>query len=157
MTSSQALNLIGEQETLALGKHLAQGLRPGMKLYLSGDLGAGKTTLVRGVLRGLGYGGSVKSPTYTLVELYNLSRLDLHHFDFYRFNHSDEWDDAGFREVFGTEGVCIVEWPEKAQPKLPTPDLSIRLEYTSNGRAVLLTAFSSEGVELFRHLTAFNA
>ncbi len=114
----------GEAATLELGARLASvAAQPGLMIYLSGELGAGKTTLVRGCLRALGYRGRVKSPTFTLVELYRLSRLDLHHFDFYRFNDPREWMDAGFRDVFGGANVCLVEWPEKAGSQLPRPDL----------------------------------
>ena len=90
MNASLEIDLAGEEATVALGRRLAAGLVPGMLVYLSGPLGAGKTTLARGMLRGLGYEGHVKSPTYALVELYELSRLDLYHFDFYRFSNPQE-------------------------------------------------------------------
>ena len=90
-----------------------------MSVHLRGDLGSGKTTLARGLLRGLGYAGRVKSPTYTLVELYIDSRLNLYHFDFYRFHDPSEWHDAGFREYFNERSICLVEWPEKAAGLLP--------------------------------------
>src|SRR5690606_3634184 len=86
--------------TTELGVQLARGLAPGMIVHLRGELGAGKTTLVRGVLRGFGYRGRVKSPTYTLVEVYEISRLYLYHFDFYRLERDRDWIDAGFREYF---------------------------------------------------------
>ncbi|MFN0314323.1 MAG: tRNA (adenosine(37)-N6)-threonylcarbamoyltransferase complex ATPase subunit type 1 TsaE [Burkholderiales bacterium] len=139
-----------EGDTLRLGASLAPSLRPGTKIYLRGDLGAGKTTLVRGLLRALGHEGPVKSPTYTLVELYELSRLHLHHFDFYRLSHSEEWDNAGFREIFGSDSICLVEWPEKAGPSLPLPDLLIHLDHTSNGRAVTLSALTPAGLSLLQ-------
>ena len=142
--------LLGESETLGLGASLAPHLRRGTKLYLCGDLGAGKTTLVRGLLYALGHNGPVKSPTYTLVELYKLSRLDLHHFDFYRLSHSEEWDEAGFREVFDSDSICLVEWPEKAGPSLPPPDLLICLEHSPIGRAATLTASTPIGLSLLQ-------
>ena len=108
-----------EAATLALGSRLARILEPGLFVALSGNLGSGKTTLTRGILRGLGYQGKVKSPTYTLVELYNLSKLDLYHFDFYRFNDPQEWLDAGFRDHFEPSNICLVEWPERAVGLLP--------------------------------------
>ena len=148
MCAEVVVELPNEQATLALGATVAKALQPKTRIYLSGDLGAGKTTLVRGLLRGLGYQGPVKSPTYTLVEVYALSRLDLHHFDFYRFNNSDEWNDAGFREVFDSDSVCLVEWPEKAHPKLPSPDLWIRIEHLAEGRRVRLSAHTTTGKAL---------
>jgi tRNA threonylcarbamoyladenosine biosynthesis protein TsaE len=116
-----------ENATLDLGAELAQILRPGLKVYLSGELGSGKTTLVRGMLRALHYSGKVKSPTYTLVEFYEISRLYLYHFDLYRFKQSSEWEEAGFRELFNATNTCVVEWPENAGERMPRPDLALRL------------------------------
>jgi tRNA threonylcarbamoyladenosine biosynthesis protein TsaE len=125
-TGAQArIALADEAATDRLGQALAAALQPGLRIYLRGPLGAGKTALVRAVLGALGYRGRVKSPTYTLVELYPVSRLNLYHFDFYRFRDSDEWRDAGLSEYFGDDGVCLVEWPEKAGAGLPPADLDI--------------------------------
>jgi tRNA threonylcarbamoyladenosine biosynthesis protein TsaE len=143
--SQVTTSLADETATLSLGAQLASVLSPGLKLYVSGDLGAGKTTLARGLLRALGYRGRVKSPTFTLVELYKFSNLCLYHFDFYRFDSPDEWEDAGFREVFGSDAVCLVEWPEKAAAALPTPDLKIRLEHTGRGRLARIEAMTEAG------------
>ena len=134
-----------EDATLAFGTILAKVLTPGLTIYLDGDLGAGKTTLVRGVLRGLGYQGKVKSPTYTLVELYTVSSLYLYHFDFYRFADPSEWVDAGFREHFNPDTVCFVEWPEKAGEYLPIPDLRIALSVVITGRSLHLNAETEAG------------
>jgi tRNA threonylcarbamoyladenosine biosynthesis protein TsaE len=144
--------LAAEADTLALGAALAQGLRPGMVIYLSGDLGAGKTTLARGVLRGLGITERVKSPTFTLLELYTISSLYLYHFDFYRFNRSDEWADAGFREYFNSESVCLVEWPEKAGGQLPAPDMRIEMEVDGSGRSVTISAHTEAGNNCLKRL-----
>ena len=134
-----------ESATLAFGAALAHALTPGLTIYLVGDLGAGKTTLVRGVLRGLGYMGKVKSPTYTLVELYTVSSLYLYHFDFYRFADPREWVDAGFREHFNPDTVCLVEWPEKAGEFLPVPDVRIVLLVAENGRSLQAIAETEAG------------
>ena len=133
-----------EDATLAFGTALSAALEPGMVVHLSGDLGAGKTTLARGVLRGLGYRGKVHSPTFTLVEAYEFSRLYLYHFDFYRFGDPSELDDAGFREYFNPQSVCLVEWPEKA-PGLPPPDLDVALHVEGGGRTVAIHALSEVG------------
>jgi tRNA threonylcarbamoyladenosine biosynthesis protein TsaE len=139
-------------DTLALGAALSQGLRPGMVIYLSGDLGAGKTTLVRGALRALGVTERVKSPTFTLLEVYTISSLYLHHFDFYRFNRSEEWVDAGFREYFNSESVCLVEWPEKAGGQLPAPDVRIEMDVDGSGRSVTISAYTEAGKECLKRL-----
>jgi tRNA threonylcarbamoyladenosine biosynthesis protein TsaE len=134
-----------ETETLALGAALAPGLQPGMVIYLCGDLGSGKTTLARGILRALGVTESIKSPTFTLVEPYTISSLYLYHFDFYRFTRSDEWVDAGLREYFYSESVCLIEWPEKAGGELPAPDLRIEIDIDGSGRSVTIMANTEAG------------
>ncbi|MFH1603378.1 MAG: tRNA (adenosine(37)-N6)-threonylcarbamoyltransferase complex ATPase subunit type 1 TsaE [Pseudomonadota bacterium] len=139
------MHLPDEAATRALGARLACVLDPGMSLYLRGDLGSGKTTLVRGLLRGLGYEGRVKSPTYALVELYAISRLNLYHFDFYRFNDPKEWRDAGFRECFNDASVCLVEWPEKAAGFLPDADVDIAFDFAGEGRDVSVSAGTESG------------
>jgi len=138
-------HLAAEADTLALGAGIAVGLEPGMVVYLRGELGAGKTTLARGLIRALGYTRRVKSPTFTLVELYKVSRLHLYHFDFYRLSDPEEWTDAGFRDCFGTEAVCLVEWPEKAGPTLPAADLDVTLSLADPGRSAVLRAGSEAG------------
>lgn len=134
-----------ENATLALGGALAACLEPGLIVYLRGELGAGKTTLVRGMLRALGHEGPVKSPTYALVELYDVSRLHLHHFDFYRFRDPREWIDAGFRESFNGRTVSLIEWPEKAAGQLPPADLQIDLGLLATGRSAELTSNTLAG------------
>jgi tRNA threonylcarbamoyladenosine biosynthesis protein TsaE len=131
--------------TAALGKVLAAGALAGRVLHLRGELGAGKTTLVRGLLRALGYAGRVKSPTYTLVEPYELSSLHFYHFDFYRFKDRSEWLSSGFREYFNPQAFCVVEWPEKAGELLGTPDLDVRLQFSGEGRSASLEARSAAG------------
>ncbi len=136
-----------EAATLAFGASLAKAIEPDLTIYLHGDLGAGKTTLVRGLLHGLGFAGKVKSPTYTLVEPYEISdpqgaSLSLYHFDLYRFNDEEEWEAAGFRDYFNPNSVCLIEWPEKAVHILPTPDIDIHLNLKDAGRMVRLKAHS---------------
>ena len=143
-----------ESAALALGARLSQVLYAGLVVYLTGPLGAGKTTLARGILRGLGYTGKVKSPTFTLVEVYRLSNLYLHHFDFYRFKQPQEWSDAGFRDMFGGDAICLVEWPEKAGTLLPAADLEVTMEHEGAGRRVGFAACSPSGLECMRHLIA---
>jgi len=146
-------HLDDESATMALGRDLALGIDEGLQLHLHGDLGAGKTTLVRGLLRALGFEGRVKSPTFTLVEPYELSKLSLYHFDFYRFEHPDELRAAGLLEFFGTSAVCIVEWPEKAQAHLPAPDLEIWLRATDKGgRSACLIADTERGARWLKAL-----
>jgi len=142
---TEHLKLPDEAATLRLGAALADGAQPGRVLHLRGELGAGKTTLVRGLLRTLGHAGRVKSPTYSLVEPYALSRLNLYHFDFYRFKDRSEWMSSGFREHFNPSTVCIVEWPERAGELLSAPDLDLLLQYQGDAREASLAPCSSEG------------
>lgn len=134
-----------EAATLRLGAALAAGAGPGLVLHLKGELGAGKTTLVRGLLRALGHAGRVKSPTYTLLEPYSLLRLNLYHFDFYRFKDHSEWLSSGFREHFNPASLCVVEWPERAGGLLAPPDLEIELKYDGQSRIAAPAAHSVPG------------
>ncbi len=138
-------HLDNEDDTLELGGSLATALTPGLKIWLNGNLGSGKTTLTRGLLRELGHTGKVKSPTYTLIEPYVVSRLDLYHFDFYRLNSPEEYLDAGLDEYFNGPGVCIVEWPEQAAPYLATPDLVVLIEPEGEGRRATLRGLTEAG------------
>ena len=135
--------------TEAAGAALAPLLAGGMIVALSGDLGAGKTTFVRGLLRALGWTGSVKSPTYTLVEYYPLSSLYLYHFDFYRFNDPEEWETAGLADCFNAAAACLVEWPERVAGLLPPADLAVTLIHTTSsaddGRRCALDARTEAG------------
>jgi len=152
------IQLPDEAATLALGAVLAPRLHPGLVITLEGDLGAGKTTLVRGLLRALGYGNKVKSPTYTLVEVHVVSGLNLYHFDFYRFNQPEEYLEAGLDEYFQASGpnagVCLVEWPDKAGTYLPRPDLRVCLSVDGEGRRVELHACSEQGAACLTNLSS---
>ena len=144
--------LADESATIALAQRLAARLTPGMVIYLHGDLGAGKTTLVRGMLNALGHTGRVKSPTYTLLEPYQIGAWQLRHFDLYRLNSPDEWQAAGFDDEFNGENVFLIEWPEQAHGHLPPADIEIRFEILSEGRVVNIHANSPAGDRCLKQL-----
>ncbi len=145
MAHDITLNLINEVATLEAGERLSQSVESGLTIYLHGNLGAGKTTFVRGFLNGLGHVGKVKSPTYTLVEPYIIADFNIYHFDLYRFIDEEEWESAGFRDYFNPSTVCFVEWPEKAENLLPIPDIDIYLRPNNEGRILQLAAHSDLG------------
>ncbi|OIO11078.1 MAG: tRNA (adenosine(37)-N6)-threonylcarbamoyltransferase complex ATPase subunit type 1 TsaE [Gallionellaceae bacterium CG1_02_60_325] len=146
------MDLPDETATLNFAARLASVLRPGLMIYLHGDLGAGKTTLVRGVLRALGFAGRVKSPTYTLVERYEAGGLHLRHFDLYRFRDAEEWESSGFRDEFDRCNICLVEWPQQAAGLLPAADLTLDLQILPHGRALTFHANSDTGQECLNDL-----
>jgi tRNA threonylcarbamoyladenosine biosynthesis protein TsaE len=148
------LKLPDAEATARLGAALAGGVGPGRVLHLSGELGTGKTTLVRGLLRTLGVTGPIKSPTYAWVEPYALSSLDLYHFDFYRIADQNAWLSSGLRDYFSPQTACIVEWPERAGDLLPPPDLSVRLEYEGDTRRARIEAHSDAGAGWLRSLSS---
>ena len=139
------INLPDAAATAALGEALAAGAVRGRALHLRGDLGAGKTTLVRGLLRALGYRGRVKSPTYTWVEPYSVSSLHFYHFDFYRFKDRSEWLSSGLREYFNPQSFCVVEWPEKAGDLLNPPDVEVLLQFAGEARKASVAARTEAG------------
>jgi len=145
-----------EAGTIALGAALARALTPGLTLYLHGDLGTGKTTLTRALLHAAGYSGHVKSPTYTLAEPYRVHiggrDIDVIHFDLYRMASAEEFLDAGFREHFNDDNICIVEWPENAASVLPAADINLFLKLCGNGREVELHALSDQGLQCLDRL-----
>lgn len=143
---SHVFSLPTPETTDRLGEAIAAALQPGLTVYLSGELGAGKTALTRAVLRASGISGRIKSPSYSLVEPYKLSNLYFYHFDFYRFNDPREWVDAGLREHFDGRSVVFVEWPEQAGACLPEPDWRITLALQGEGRSATLDAFTERGV-----------
>ncbi len=121
------------------GSRLTTMLPPGKTIFLNGELGSGKTTLVRGFLRGLGFSHAVKSPTYTLVEPYKVKNLKIFHFDLYRLADPDELEYMGIRDYFDSDTICFVEWPERGAAQLPDPDLKINIIYQNNGRLLRLS------------------
>jgi tRNA threonylcarbamoyladenosine biosynthesis protein TsaE len=149
-------HLHDEAGTTALGASLAHALAPGLTIHLHGDLGAGKTTLTRALLHAAGHAGHVKSPTYTLAEPYSVAlggrQVDIIHFDLYRLASPEEFLDAGFREHFGGDTICIVEWPEKAAPVLPAPDIEVHLSISGDGRDIELQGLSEQGLQCLDRL-----
>jgi tRNA threonylcarbamoyladenosine biosynthesis protein TsaE len=142
----QALaHLAAELKPDALGK-LLPGPSAGGRIHLKGDLGAGKTTLVRAFLRQCSISGRIKSPSYALLESYEVSNLYFYHLDFYRFSETADWLDAGFRDLFKSNALILIEWPERAGSLLSDPDLLIELSYAGLGRIATLSAYSEKGL-----------
>lgn len=144
------LHAASPEATRALGARLAQALSAtsrahGIVVTLSGDLGAGKTTLVAGLLAALGYEGPVRSPTYTLIEPYRLADWEVQHCDLYRLRHPDELEDLGLRDLCGPGVLLLVEWPERAEGRLPPVDLVLRLAYEGDGRVAEVQPISAAG------------
>lgn len=149
-----AIHLPNEAATIAFATRFAHTLQAGLVIYLHGDLGAGKTTLVRALLQALGYTGRVKSPTYTLVEQYTAAGLNLRHFDLYRFRDADEWESAGFRDEFDGRNVCLVEWPEQASGLLPLADISLTFNILQDERELSIHAYTDAGQTCLNALSA---
>lgn len=141
-----------EAATLQLAQRLAKVIKQGLTVFLRGNLGAGKTTLSRGLLQALGHQGTVKSPTYTLVEPYQLGTLAVYHFDLYRLRDAEELEFMGIRDYFRQDSLCLIEWPEQGMGYLPVPDLDIHLVFESEHRRVTLQAQSPSGVEIIKAL-----
>lgn len=136
--ASLGLLVCGENAMEQLGRMLAETLSPPLVVFLEGGLGAGKTTLSRGILRGLNHTGSVKSPTYTLVEPYEIADGVLYHFDLYRVSDPDELEFFGIREYFTKSSICLLEWPQNGLGVLPNPDIKLSIEKSESCRRILL-------------------
>lgn len=144
-----------EAAMIELGHHLAEAMRCRGAVHLHGQLGAGKTTLCRGILRGLGHTGAVKSPTFTLVEPYQLSIGEVFHFDLYRLADPGELDYIGVDEYFGEDNLCLVEWPEKAEGQLPMHDLEIVIDVSMETRNIGIQANTAYGETVCKTLSAY--
>lgn len=146
------LELADEAASNRFAKKLAACLHKGLVLTFSGDLGAGKTSIIRSMLRGLGVSGAIKSPSYSLVESYPCEGLTLHHFDLYRIQDEYELDYLGFRDFFTEDAVCCIEWPEKAGQNIAKIDLNMSLSIYGEGRRLLIQACSEPGEDLLHCL-----
>ena len=144
----------GEAAMEASGRLLGEALGGGGVVYLLGTLGAGKTTFSRGLIRGRGHAGSVKSPTYTLVEPYELTGGPVYHFDLYRLQDPEELELMGIRDYFTPDTLLLVEWPEKGQGLLPRPDIELAITVVPEGRRLTFTALSNRGQAALARLPA---
>ena len=145
--------LAGEDATVAFGERLGRACAGGAVIYLEGDLGAGKTTLCRGVLRARGHGGAVKSPTYTLVEPYELPGGTVYHFDLYRLADPEELEFMGIRDYFQPDCLCLIEWPGKGAGLLAAPDIVVEIQTVNEGRQVALQARGARGAAIVAGLS----
>jgi len=143
-----------EGAMLSLGARLAAASEAGLVVFLSGQLGMGKTTLTRGFIRAMGHTGAVKSPTYTLVEPYTLGEQQVYHFDLYRLGDPEELEFMGIRDYFDGESVCLVEWPERGAGFLPPADLMINIALEGGGRSLVLRATSVRGRTMVARMRA---
>ena len=155
------LTLADDAATQRVGAALARAIehereairRSGLVIALTGDLGTGKTTLVRALLRAAGVTGAIKSPTFAVLEPYVVSSLDFYHFDFYRFSGATEFSDIGFRDMFGPGRICAIEWPERVGPRLPTPDIWLALHLAGDGRELTASATTELGVSCLNRIS----
>lgn len=144
--------LPNENELLTFAAAVAGYVSPPCVIFLYGNLGAGKTTFARGFLRGLHHEGKVKSPTYTLVEIYHVKQATLYHFDFYRLQDAHELEYMGIQDYFTSQAICLIEWPEKGGKILPRPDLSCYIKPHQAGREMTMQAHSPIGRDILKWL-----
>jgi tRNA threonylcarbamoyladenosine biosynthesis protein TsaE len=152
MKEALLISLPTEADMLAFAGRLAQNITDSAMIHLHGPLGAGKTTFARGFLRGLGFHDKVKSPTYALVETYELADRNVFHFDLYRLTDANELENIGIEDYFSQTAICLIEWPEKGFPFLPPPDLACYIAFLQEGREIRLLAQSERGKEILERL-----
>lgn len=158
--------LDGEADTVAAGESLGKAMRGGAVVYLDGQLGAGKTTFCRGVLRAFGYAGPVKSPTYTLVEAYEdlvwateppeLKTVSVYHFDLYRLGDPEELEYMGIRDYFNDDAVCLIEWPQRGRGFLPSADIMVSIEAHGAGRIIAARGETLRGQKILAQLSEYE-
>ena len=156
MQGRYELLIENERAMVAFGGHLATALGACGVVFLYGDLGAGKTTFCRGVLRHLGHMGAVKSPTYTLVEPYDVDGFKVYHFDLYRLADPEELEFIGGRDYFSEVALCLVEWPCRGQGELPQADLEITFAYDLPGRKATIVARTANGNDALKTIKALR-
>jgi len=144
--------IIGEESMVEFGQKFGVSCGGNGVIFLEGDLGAGKTTLSRGVLQAYGHKGAVKSPTYTLVEPYQLANCRLYHFDLYRLGDPEELEYMGVRDYFDNKSLCLVEWPARGSGYLPSADVGIKVTVEGRGRQIICSAFTPKGEQILARL-----